>query len=409
MSPEDRSSGTGHAISFGNYLTPNAESRRRQRHAAPAGEPHVAMQWSADAEAVTTAVRIDALEYDGAIHDPLTEADLATRAIPFISAERLDLDDPPHKSSGKTRMFRATDTGGSRDISMTLVTLGLIGALTLSIAAMATRPFSKDAQTDLAAVSPVDTPPPATVSEEPQPDPVQPATALAAVVAASLEENVSRNLPADLITPAGRPSEADSVALPIKEILQGLQPDRRQAGQDATLNADAEDRDNLQIMRDHVLAGDYSVTAVAQDGQKRLRLWLPSGSVSQDEAAELIRRATERGEIVLPDALNMADGTLDADTLIFTLVQAALVADGTEEGLHAAAEMSRRAAAASDPRTRKVAGERTYVVQPGDSLTYISLQYYGEPSAYPTIFEANRQILRSPDKIQIGQRLIIPG
>jgi nucleoid-associated protein YgaU len=111
----------------------------------------------------------------------------------------------------------------------------------------------------------------------------------------------------------------------------------------------------------------------------------------------------------LPEALATADGDFDADTLIFNLVQTSLANDGTEEGIRAAKEMSRRAFAASNAKTSKVKGERIYEVVAGDSLAYLSLQFYGQPSAYLKIFEANRNILKSPDKIQVGQRLIIPG
>jgi nucleoid-associated protein YgaU len=140
-----------------------------------------------------------------------------------------------------------------------------------------------------------------------------------------------------------------------------------------------------------------------------LCLRIPKLNVTQDEAADLIRQAADRGEIALPAALNTADGSFDADTLIFNLVQTSLANDGTEAGRRAAEEMSRRAFAASKAKSNKVDGVRTYLVEPGDSLAYISLLFYGKPRGYPKIFNANRNILTSPDEIQIGQRLIIPS
>ena len=44
----------------------------------------------------------------------------------------------------------------------------------------------------------------------------------------------------------------------------------------------------------------------------------------------------------------------------------------------------------------------------GDTLSKIARQYYGDASLYTQIFEANRDILKAPDKIQIGQKLRIP-
>lgn len=51
---------------------------------------------------------------------------------------------------------------------------------------------------------------------------------------------------------------------------------------------------------------------------------------------------------------------------------------------------------------------RFYTVQPGDSLGYIAQKFYGDASFYPEIWEANRGILSSPDRIRKGQRLVIP-
>ena len=51
---------------------------------------------------------------------------------------------------------------------------------------------------------------------------------------------------------------------------------------------------------------------------------------------------------------------------------------------------------------------RTYTVQPGDSLSKISKQFYGDAQQYMKIFEANRDQVKDPNKIQAGQTLVIP-
>jgi nucleoid-associated protein YgaU len=51
---------------------------------------------------------------------------------------------------------------------------------------------------------------------------------------------------------------------------------------------------------------------------------------------------------------------------------------------------------------------QTYEVKPGDNLSKISKQFYGDPNEYMRIFYANADKLRDPDKIQVGQKLIIP-
>ena len=53
-------------------------------------------------------------------------------------------------------------------------------------------------------------------------------------------------------------------------------------------------------------------------------------------------------------------------------------------------------------------GGETYEVKPGDNLSKISKQFYGDPNEYMRIFYANRELLKDPDKIQVGQKLSIP-
>ncbi|TWH99173.1 LysM domain-containing protein [Luteimonas cucumeris] len=52
--------------------------------------------------------------------------------------------------------------------------------------------------------------------------------------------------------------------------------------------------------------------------------------------------------------------------------------------------------------------EQTYTVQKGDTLSAISKQFYGKASGWNAIFEANRDQLDDPDRIQPGQVLKIP-
>jgi nucleoid-associated protein YgaU len=52
-------------------------------------------------------------------------------------------------------------------------------------------------------------------------------------------------------------------------------------------------------------------------------------------------------------------------------------------------------------------GDQTYTVEPGDNLSKISKRFYGDPNKYATIVKANK--LDDPDKIKVGQQLIIPA
>ncbi len=54
-------------------------------------------------------------------------------------------------------------------------------------------------------------------------------------------------------------------------------------------------------------------------------------------------------------------------------------------------------------------GEATfYTVESGDTLSAISKAQYGDANKYMAIFEANKPMLSSPDKIYPGQKLRIP-
>jgi nucleoid-associated protein YgaU len=52
---------------------------------------------------------------------------------------------------------------------------------------------------------------------------------------------------------------------------------------------------------------------------------------------------------------------------------------------------------------------KTYTVKAGDTLSKIAKEIYGNANEYHRIFEANQDKLQSPDKIQVGQELVIPN
>ncbi|RPI16379.1 MAG: LysM peptidoglycan-binding domain-containing protein [Ignavibacteriae bacterium] len=51
---------------------------------------------------------------------------------------------------------------------------------------------------------------------------------------------------------------------------------------------------------------------------------------------------------------------------------------------------------------------KTYTVKSGDTLSKIAKEHYGDANRYNEIFEANRDKLDDPNKIQPGQELVIP-
>ena len=55
------------------------------------------------------------------------------------------------------------------------------------------------------------------------------------------------------------------------------------------------------------------------------------------------------------------------------------------------------------------AAARTYTVKSGDTLSKIAKDHLGDANAYMKIFDANKDQLSDPNKIQPGQVLKIPG
>jgi NitT/TauT family transport system substrate-binding protein len=71
---------------------------------------------------------------------------------------------------------------------------------------------------------------------------------------------------------------------------------------------------------------------------------------------------------------------------------------------------------AEKPRTVAVAAKSVafaspseYTVQTGDTLSRLAVRYYGDPFKWKKIYDANKQTMRNPDYIYVGQRIMIPA
>jgi nucleoid-associated protein YgaU len=51
----------------------------------------------------------------------------------------------------------------------------------------------------------------------------------------------------------------------------------------------------------------------------------------------------------------------------------------------------------------------SYTVKPGDTLSKIAKEFYGNASDYMRIFEANTDQLKDPNMIKVGQTLKVPA
>jgi nucleoid-associated protein YgaU len=65
---------------------------------------------------------------------------------------------------------------------------------------------------------------------------------------------------------------------------------------------------------------------------------------------------------------------------------------------------NQQSGAASGQRTQ----QREYVIKPGDSLSKIAKQVYGNAADWQKIYQANRNTIKDPDLIHPGQKIILP-
>lgn len=128
----------------------------------------------------------------------------------------------------------------------------------------------------------------------------------------------------------------------------------------------------------------------------------PDGNVD-----DLLVKAANKGLINVPAGMKKSSGEIDTQTLLLSIIEQAT---GT-----ASIDRNKLVAGGEGVEVRVVQqADKTvkyhfYTVNPGDSLSMISLKFYGTVGSYPEIFEANRTLLSSPDKIRPGQRLVIPN
>ena len=82
--------------------------------------------------------------------------------------------------------------------------------------------------------------------------------------------------------------------------------------------------------------------------------------------------------------------------------------DASHNDLVADISVAAGGAGVGGPAPGSASAPRSYTVKKGDTLSKISKEYYGDANKYMKIFEANKDKLKDPDKIQVGQVLVIP-
>ncbi len=106
--------------------------------------------------------------------------------------------------------------------------------------------------------------------------------------------------------------------------------------------------------------------------------------------------ALQQENAAITARLRQAQGTLDQ-----IASAARLINSGTSVNSTVLPLSSQTAPAATTPA-------RTHIVAEGDSLSRISLRYYGTPNRWQDIYDANRDSLAGVNVLKPGQSLRIP-
>ena len=184
----------------------------------------------------------------------------------------------------------------------------------------------------------------------------------------------------------------------------------------------------LQALNALNSADDAGNAASTQNAAQDLRLTLSdlvaraqSQGESSDYVGQLLEEAIARRNTQVPTALQDGSGRLNTEALLASIVAAqnadqaraaastylsAIEAEGSQTRLDGASGGA--IATSSIPSAGGQQG-RFIIVKAGDTLGAIAVEAYGDALMYPRIYQANRDVLQSPNDLSIGQRLRIPN
>ena len=126
-------------------------------------------------------------------------------------------------------------------------------------------------------------------------------------------------------------------------------------------------------------------------------------SLDRDRTSRIAQLQQENAAISA--RLRQAQGTLDQITNAARIINGGAYTPSANYGGNSPARPTAPSPVSVAPPVPEV---RTHVVQEGDSLTRISVRYYGTATRWQEIYDANREVLRGENALRPGQRLRIP-
>lgn len=105
--------------------------------------------------------------------------------------------------------------------------------------------------------------------------------------------------------------------------------------------------------------------------------------------------------------------TLQGEAASNAAKEKAVLLAGNVRGVDSVNDDALRVATQTAGQTAKTAGAanyqaRYYTIESGDTLSKIAKQHYGDANKWNDLFEANREVIKDPDKIYPGQRIRLP-
>ena len=144
----------------------------------------------------------------------------------------------------------------------------------------------------------------------------------------------------------------------------------------------------------------------------------PPGLAAKERKAREVINQTTPAEKQQVDVKSFSS---DQDNVRFTtqLPKSTLLSEASKETVEIKADVPAQPSPAieeakvQDAKSTEIITPEVYVAAEGDSLAAIAKKFYGDEAGNKKInvtmlFEANRELLKSPDEIYAGQKLIIP-
>lgn len=163
----------------------------------------------------------------------------------------------------------------------------------------------------------------------------------------------------------------------------------------------------LQFMPQSPQAGQ--VRQLIETAQKEFARQLPAkpyqGELDRIDLMDLVKKLRAENEGLKRELVAAEQRVSQLENV---LAQARRMPPPQVEPVPAASsrQQAARTPAAGPPAPQDV--PRTYTVQSGDSLTSISRRFYGTPSRWIDIYQANRDRLPSENALRVGQEIRIP-